>query len=210
MVSHDLRRPLTKLLGFCEILLDENTNLDAETLEMLDIIATSAKEMSSIIAELMRLAEIKEKKLSLETLNMSTIAVEIIQQLQFENPERQVEVTIEPDLFVIGDHALLRVALENLLENAWKYSSKVAIAKIQFHKISAQTYCIQDNGAGFQTENQEELFLPFKRLHNQSDFSGTGIGLAIVKRIIEVHRGDIWAEGEPDQGTKFYFTLGIL
>jgi two-component system, sensor histidine kinase and response regulator len=208
MVSHDLRRPLTKLLGFCEVLWDENASFDAETREIIEIIASSAKEMNSIIGDLMRLAEIKEKKLLLEPLNLSAMAAEIIEKFTFSAPERLVEITIEPNLWAKGDASLLRAALENLLENAWKYTSKVQLAKIHFFQSAPNVYCIQDNGAGFTVKNPEELFLPFKRFHNQSDFLGTGIGLAIVKRIIEVHRGTIWAESEPDQGAKFYFTFG--
>ncbi|MEB3226101.1 MAG: response regulator [Synechococcus sp.] len=207
MVSHDLRRPLTKLLGFCEILSSENTISDPETLEILDIIGHSAQEMNSIISDLMRLAEIKERKLILEKINLSEMATEIIEILRLEAPDRQVDVSITPEMYVKGDRRLLRMALENLLENAWKYTGKVSNAQIEFYPVDSQTYCIQDNGAGFSMAQQEDLFLPFKRLHNQSDFEGTGIGLAIVKRIIDVHRGKIWAEGYLNQGTKFYFDL---
>ncbi len=209
MVSHDLRRPLTKLLGFCDLLLGDIDTFDADTLETLDIIANSAKEMNNIISDLMRLAEIKEKKLTLEILNLSEIATEIIQQLQDETPDRSVEIKIEPEILTMGDRPLLKMAFENLFENAWKYTSKVTNPQIKFYKIDSQTYCLEDNGVGFSAEHLEEIFLPFKRFHSQAEFEGTGIGLAIVKRIIEVHRGKIWAEPQVNQGAKFCFTLGL-
>ncbi|MBV5261081.1 response regulator [Synechococcus moorigangaii CMS01] len=212
MVSHDLRRPLTKLLGFCELLLDEQEIFDSEILETLGIIADSAKEMNGIISDLMRLAEIKEKKLTLEAVNLSKIATKIVQKLQSETPERQVTIKIAPNLLAKGDRPLLKVALENLLENAWKYTGKVERPQIEFYQLDAQTYCLQDNGIGFaiaDNDTLENLFLPFQRLHRESEFTGTGIGLAIVKRIIDLHRGNIWAESAPNEGAKFYFTLGL-
>ncbi|ACB00804.1 MULTISPECIES: response regulator [Cyanophyceae] len=209
MVSHDLRRPLTKLLGFCDLLLGDVDTFDEETLETLEIIANSAKEMNHIISDLMRLAEIKEKQLTLERINLSEIATEIIQDLQGETPDRAIEIKIEPDVIILGDRPLLKMAFENLFENAWKYTSKVKNPQIKFYKIDSQTYCLEDNGVGFTAEHLEEIFLPFKRLHTQSEFEGTGVGLAIVRRIIEVHRGQIWAETRVNQGAKFCFTFGF-
>lgn len=208
MVSHDLRRPLTKLLGFCEILIDDDDQTNSDRRETLGIIFNAALEMNQIISDLMRLAKIKEETLEIEPLNLSELVSEIVEALRQQDPTRNVKVTIEPDIYAAGDRPLLKIALENLLENAWKYSGRIPDAHIEFLRFKQTIYCVRDNGAGFDLTQSQDLFTPFKRFHSQSDFPGTGIGLAIVNRIIQGHQGKIWCESQVDQGAAFYFTLG--
>lgn len=207
MVSHDLRRPLTKLVGFCELLQDDEMIQSEDTKETLGIILDAAQEMNQIISDLMRLAKIKSEILHIETINLSEIATEILGNLKQQSPERLVQIRIDPNIIVDGDRALFKVALENLLENAWKYTNKLDQAEIEFRMLENQVYCIRDNGAGFPMEKAADVFTPFKRLHTGSEFPGTGIGLAIVSRIIQGHQGEIWCEAEEGKGATFFFTL---
>jgi signal transduction histidine kinase len=208
MVSHDLRRPLTRLLGFCEFLVEGGLSPE-EIQEAIAIIDSAGKEMNQIISDLMRLALIKQQDVSWESINLSEIAKDIVHKLQLNEPERQVDIFFEDNLPVVGDRRLLKLALENLLENAWKYTSRKPQAKIEFFQRDDRVFVIRDNGAGFDMTNQEEIFAPFKRLHQDTDFTGTGIGLAIVERIIQSHQGKIWCEAVKDEGASFFFTINI-
>ncbi|AFY40679.1 response regulator receiver sensor signal transduction histidine kinase [[Leptolyngbya] sp. PCC 7376] len=208
MVSHDLRRPLTRILGFCELLVDDDMTPDEQG-EALEIIGNAGQEMDQMISDLMRLANVSYRDLELEfkTVNLSAIATSITEQLQVQDPDRHVQLEIQPKLTVSGDRRLLKIAFENLLGNAWKYSSVKELAKIEFFQLEDGNFCIRDNGVGFSAKQQDNIFAPFTRLHHQRDFSGTGIGLAIVQRIIESHKGKIWCKGIIDEGASFFFTL---
>jgi light-regulated signal transduction histidine kinase (bacteriophytochrome) len=143
--------------------------------------------------------------------NLSLLVREVILTRAQSGTPRTVETVVAPDLEVIGDERLLRIALENLLENAWKFTSLKESARIEFGSFARDgrpVYFVRDNGAGFESDKANTLFIPFHRLHAESEFEGTGIGLATVKRIIERHDGKVWAEGRPGEGATFYFTLG--
>ncbi|OKH16932.1 hybrid sensor histidine kinase/response regulator [[Limnothrix rosea] IAM M-220] len=208
MVSHDLRRPLTRLLGFCELLADGELGV-ADRAEAMEIISNAGTEMNQIISDLMRLATVSQGELQLEMVNLSTMAIAIAAQLQNQNPERQSQIDIAPDLIIAGDRRLLKIALENLLENAWKYSSEKALTKIDFFQADNGHFCIRDNGIGFDSNQQNQIFTPFTRLHKERNFAGTGIGLTIVQRIIQSHQGQIWCNSKPNEGASFFFTCGM-
>jgi light-regulated signal transduction histidine kinase (bacteriophytochrome) len=167
--------------------------------------------MSGLIDALLQLSRVTRSQMKSVCVNLSTIAQDIIEDLQAEKPERKVEVIIAPDLTTKGDPQLLRIVLNNLLNNAWKYTSKRSLAKIEFNTLMGDdnqlVYYIRDNGAGFDLEYADKLFTAFKRLHSQAEFPGTGIGLATVQRIIYRHGGKVWAEGECDRGATIYFSL---
>ncbi|MGB2925865.1 MAG: response regulator [Limnothrix sp.] len=208
MVSHDLRRPLTRLLGFSELLLD-NELPEFECREAIEIIMGAGKTIDQIITDLMHLSKIKKEALDLELVNLSSIVINLCRDLKNKEPDREVEFLIEPNLEVIGDRQLLKVALENLVENAWKYTQKTVSPRIKFLQTATGVYCLQDNGAGFDMAYKDDVFLPFKRFHQEQDFKGTGIGLAIVNRVIQSHQGKIWCESRVNQGTTFYFSLNV-
>lgn len=208
MVSHDLRRPLTRLLGYSEFLLDSKLS-KMELDETIKIIMGAGKEIDQIITDLLHLATIGREKLYLESINLSDMVTGLLQSLQELEPERLVEIFVEPDLNVRGDRQLLKLALGNLVDNAWKYTRKTVAPCIRFLQLEDGTYCIRDNGAGFELKSQEDVFAPFKRLHTEKEFHGTGIGLAIVHRIIQSHQGKIWCEAAVNEGAAFYFTLDV-
>jgi light-regulated signal transduction histidine kinase (bacteriophytochrome) len=148
--------------------------------------------------------------LNLKNVNMSSIVSEIIETLQLQQPERVVETIIQPDVSALCDPPLIRIVLENLIGNAWKYTGKTEHSRIEFSTIkkdNEQIYCVSDNGIGFDMKYVRNLFTPFKRLHRDPAFTGTGIGLATVHKIITRHGGSIWAQSSPDQGAHFFFTL---
>ncbi len=210
-VSHDLRAPLRAIAGFSQVLVDDHRGkLDQEARELLDHIQTAARRMGCLIDDLLKLARTSRQALTSETVNLSVLAQEIALQLQGSEPRRQVLFTIAPNVVVDGDQGLLRVVLENLLGNAWKFTAKRENACIEFgaqRRVSQQVYFVRDNGAGFNMKYADKLFGPFQRFHYESDFPGTGIGLATVERIIHRHGGKIWAESEVGQGATFYFVL---
>lgn len=208
MVSHDLRRPLTRLLGYGELLLDSNLP-EKELKETIEIILGAGKEMNQIITDLLHLAKIRKEKLHLESVNLSDLVSSLLRSLQEGEPERLVEIFVEPDLEVVGDRRLLKLALENLVDNAWKYTRKAATPRIEFMQAAGNSYCLRDNGAGFDLKCQNDVFAPFQRFHTDKEFKGSGIGLAIVHRIIESHQGTIWCEAAVNQGAAFYFTLNV-
>ncbi|NJN76057.1 MAG: response regulator [Synechococcaceae cyanobacterium RL_1_2] len=206
MVSHDLRRPLTQLLGFIHFLIEDSLPPEKKQ-EALEIIFNAGQEMNQIITDLMRLAKLRQESLRLESVNLSAIAQAIIQKLILQEPERPVDIAIAPDLMATGDKKLLKLALENLIENAWKYSSTKNLTKIEFFRSDEGTFCLRDYGVGFDPAEASRIFEPFQRLHSYDEFSGTGIGLAIVHRIITSHHGRIWYEGAINQGASFLFAL---
>jgi len=212
-VSHDLRAPLRAIHGNAQILKEDlGPDLAEEHVKSLDRITLRAEEMSELIDGLLKLSRIMRAELKTETLDLSKLAATIVEELRDREPQRQVHVDIQPALEDLGDRTLLTSALGNLLENAFKFTEKVKSPQIQFgreDKGGVPYYFVRDNGAGFDMKHVEKLFGPFERLHAPGEFSGTGIGLATVQRIIRRHNGEIWAEAEPGKGATFYFTLGL-
>ncbi len=210
-VSHDLRTPLKSIESFAEILEEESGEiLNEAAREAIFYMRKSVKRMHGIINDLLVLARAGQMELEKKSVDLSTIATEICATLQSQQPGRKAEFVIQPHISAICDIRLIRIALENLIGNAWKYSSKTEYARIRFSSIKRdeQTiYCVTDNGAGFDMKFANKLFAPFQRLHSESTFPGTGIGLATTYKIISRHGGKIWAESIPKHGAKFYFTL---
>ena len=210
-VSHDLRAPLRAVDGFSRILLDEYADcLDETGQDRLRRVRAAAQKMATLIDDLLKLSRITRSELKREDVNLSALADEVIEELRKQEPERIVQCAIEPGVIVWGDVRLLRVVLDNLIGNAWKFTSKRPEARIEFGRQMQDdepVYFVRDNGAGFDMAYAEKLFGAFQRLHDSSEFPGTGIGLATAQRIIHKHGGRIWAEGAVEQGAIFYFTL---
>lgn len=211
-VSHDLRAPLRPLSGFSQILLEDHADkLDDKARELLHRIAAAAHRMERLIDDLLRLSQVSRARVMKRPLDLSDLAQSIIADIRLNDPDRAVEVIVPPEMKTEGDARLLRIALDNLLRNAWKFTSKTENAKIEIGSttVGAETaYFIRDNGAGFDANYASRLFRAFQRLHTVAEFEGTGIGLAIVQRVVHHHGGRVWAEGQIDQGATFFFTLG--
>jgi len=211
-VSHDLRAPLRAIDGFARILEEElDAQLDDTTRGYIDRIRKATARMAHLIDALIELARLTRQSLHRETVDLSEIALQIIEELRAAEPQRKVEVEITSDLLVTADRTLMRVVLENLLQNAWKFSAHNEVAHIRFYaerKRDQRVFCVSDDGAGFDMAFAANLFRPFHRLHNNAEFTGSGIGLANVQRVIQRHGGRIWAESEPGRGATFRFTLG--
>jgi signal transduction histidine kinase/DNA-binding NarL/FixJ family response regulator len=211
-VSHDLRAPLRSINGFIGLLAEEgHASLDDRAWHYIARARSETARMSRLIDDLLRLAKLSRVPLKLETVNLSRMAGEVLSHLRSLAPAREAEIKIEDDLEVRGDPGLMHVVMENLLSNAWKYSSKVPKARIEFGKTTnqdgGQVFFVQDNGAGFDMQYAGKLFTPFQRMHREEEFSGTGVGLATVQRILERHGGRIWADAVPGIGAVFRFTL---
>ena len=210
-VSHDLRAPLRSIDGFSQILLEDySEKLDEAGRESLQRVRAASQRMGTLIDDLLKLARVTRAEIRTEDVDLSGMAREIVADLQRTTPERQVEFEIAPGLKARGDTRLLRVALDKLLRNSWKYTAKQPAPRVEFRSADAnggRTFMVRDNGAGFDMKYADKLFGVFQRLHSAADFEGTGIGLATVRRIINRHGGRIWAEGAVDQGATFYFTL---
>jgi light-regulated signal transduction histidine kinase (bacteriophytochrome) len=211
-VSHDLRAPLRTIDGFSLALIEDFANqLPDEGHNYLMRIRTAAQRMAQLIDDLLNLSRVSRAPIEPVTVNLSSLAHNIIRELQQTQPERIVEVMIAVDLMARADQRLMRMVLENLLSNAWKFTSKQEYARIEFgiQETDRQpAYFVKDNGAGFDMMYADKLFGTFQRLHANSEFPGIGIGLAIVQRIMHRHGGRVWAEGKVDKGATFYFTLG--
>ncbi|HEX3764302.1 MAG TPA: ATP-binding protein [Kofleriaceae bacterium] len=210
-VAHDLRAPLRAMSGYSTTLIEDHADrLDADARARLDRIAAGAVRMSEIIDALLSLARLSRPATRREPVDLTRLAHEVVDQLRAGEPGRQVEFIAARDLVVEGDPDLLRVVLDNLLGNAWKFTSKQREARIELGRDDAgggSAYYIRDNGAGFDMALADRLFAPFKRLHTVSEFAGTGIGLATVQRIVRRHGGRIWADSAPSRGATFHFTL---
>ena len=208
-VSHDLRAPLRSMDGFSLALLEDcDEQLDASGKDALQRIRIASQRMGQLIDDLLRLSDVGRAELTLEPLDLSALCTSIAGQLAAEHPGRQLEWEIEPGMLMHGDKALLRIVLQNLIENAWKFTAKVARPVIRIGSTAqpgGTVYFVADNGAGFDMCNAKKLFGAFQRLHNTADFPGTGIGLALVNRIIKRHGGRIWPEAAVGHGTTFYF-----
>lgn len=210
-VSHDLRAPLRGIDGFSQALLeDAGDKLNAKEKGHLDRVRAAAQRMAELIDDLLELARVGRADLRRDRVDLSAIGRSVANELQKVEPGRQVQLDIEDGLIADGDRGLIRIVLENLFGNAWKFTAHVAPAKIQLGRAQADreiVYFVRDNGAGFDVAYVHKLFRPFQRLHGGTEFSGTGIGLATVHRIIERHEGRVWAEGAVGAGATVYFTL---
>jgi len=209
-VSHDLRAPLRSIRGFSEVLLERYADkLDARGQEFLRRACQSSEHMDALIENLLKLSRVTRAELQRQPVNLSKLAESIGVELRKAEPERAVELVITPGLCAEGDERLLRIALDNLLRNAWKFTARQPQARIEFGAATepGATFFVRDNGAGFDMTYAEKLFGVFQRLHSNSDFAGTGVGLATVQRIINRHGGRAWANGIVNQGATFYFTL---
>jgi PAS domain S-box-containing protein len=207
-VSHDLRAPLRGIDGFSLAVLEDYGHLlPEEGQHYLDRVRKATLKMGKLIDDLLRLSRISRKELKHQTVSLSGLAREIMEELRAGEPERDVSFSLTGNMTVCGDKGLLRVVLQNLLGNAWKFTSGKDQAKIEFSRTSDGTFLVRDNGAGFDPGYAHKLFEVFQRLHTSRNFEGSGVGLATVRRIIHKHGGHVWAEGEPDNGATFYFTL---
>lgn len=210
-VSHDLRAPLRSIDGFSQALLEDyQEQLDAIGQDYLRRIRSATQRMGQLIDDLLALARVTRSELKLGNVDLSRLAHRICTELHQTQPDRQVEFVIQPGLVAQGDAYLVQVLLENLLNNAWKFTSKHHHARIEFGQTlhpRGPVYFVRDDGAGFDMTYRDKLFSPFQRLHGMQEFPGNGIGLATVQRIVYRHRGQIWAEGAVEQGATFYFTL---
>ncbi len=211
-VSHDLRAPLRKMDGFSEILLQDYADrLDDTGRDYLKRIRNASQTMAQLIDGMLKLASISRADLRLDRLDLSRIAEAIIRDLRAAEPDRRVESVIQPGVRVVGDGQLLRILMNNLLENAWKYTSGRQDARIEFgtNRQRGNLVCfVRDNGIGFDHKYAGKLFQPFQRLHTSGAYAGSGIGLAIARRVVQRHGGHIWAEARPDLGASFHFVLG--
>lgn len=211
-VSHDLRAPLRSMSGFSQILRESaSAELDDKARHYLQRIHEASLRMSSLIEDLLGLSRIGRSELNPRPVNLSHIARDAATALSERYADRRVQVEIAPDLMVEGDARLLRIALDNLVGNAWKYTSRAAQARISVGVQpgdSGPVYFVRDNGVGFDMAYAHKLFVPFQRLHPDAEFSGSGIGLVTVQRILARHGGRIWVQARPDEGATFYFTLG--
>ena len=211
-VSHDLQAPLRHITAYSELLTANHAEIfDEESRAWLGRIQKSAASMSELIQALLRLAHYTRTELMLAKVDLSAIARTQVELLQQEAPLRRAEFVIEPGLQVRGDESLLRVLVQNLLGNAWKFTARRKTAHIQVGSMlqpdGTRAYFVRDNGAGFDLQYATKLFVPFHRLHGVKEFEGTGVGLATVKRIVRRHGGAIWADAAVDEGATFYFTL---
>jgi len=213
-VSHDLRAPLRSIDGFSQALLEDyEDQLPVEGRNYLSRIRSSAHHMAELIEDLLKLSHVTRAHLKSVPVDLTRLAENILAELQRTQPERSVRFRVAPNVNARGDPHLLQVVLENLLNNAWKYTSKQGQAEIEFgskYENGQTTYFVRDNGAGFDMTYAGKLFGAFQRLHTTTQFPGTGIGLATVQRIIHRHGGRVWAESAVDQGATFFFTLPAL
>jgi light-regulated signal transduction histidine kinase (bacteriophytochrome) len=210
-VSHDLRGPLRSIDGFSQALLEDyDAKLDDQGRHYLSRVRNASQRMGQLIDDLLKLSRVTRAQMKIERVDLSALATTIAADLRNSEPERNVEFVIKKDLIVQGDGALLRVALENLLDNAWKFTRNRAQSIVEFGVTQVEdstAYFVRDDGAGFDMAYVGKLFGAFQRLHSSNEFPGTGIGLATVQRIVHRHGGRIWAEGEVGKGATFYFTL---
>jgi len=212
-VSHDLRAPLRRIMGFTEALREDYADEQrANSLQLIQNILVSVQRMNALIDALLQLARFSRSKLKRQAVDLSAIVHRIAAELQQSDPTRQVEFAIAEGITTNGDEQLLLIVLENLLGNAWKFTAHRVPGRIEFGTApqadGTVAYFVRDNGAGFDMAYADRLFGPFQRLHSEKEFSGIGIGLATVQRIIHRHAGRVWAQSIVDKGTTFYFAIG--
>ena len=212
-VSHDLRAPLRGIDGFSQALLEDHADqLDEDGRNLLGRVRAAAQRMATLIDDLLNLSRISRSEMKWENIDLTELVHSIIDDLRPSDPTREVAIVIATDMCVSGDERLIRIALENLLRNAWKFTRKTKDARIEvvpMLEYGPDVYAVRDNGAGFDMAYADKLFGAFQRLHSVSEYEGTGIGLATVQRIIHRHGGRIWAEGAVNEGATFYFTLQV-
>jgi PAS domain S-box-containing protein len=226
-VSHDLRNPLNTIGNFAGFLMEDYADrLDKEGQEYLRRINSGVKNMKTLIDDMLSLSRIGRQEIKKEDVNLSAITRNYLKELATEEPQRKDEIVVQDNVHADADPRLIHLALENLLRNAWKFTSKKEVTRIEFGTVPSTTlkhqltkagwpsevedqtvYFVKDNGAGFDAKFAGEIFEPFKRVHAQKEFGGTGVGLSIVQRVIGRHGGKVWAEGETGEGATFYFTL---
>jgi two-component system, sensor histidine kinase and response regulator len=211
-IAHDLRSPLSAIDGFSQLLLDEcRGKVSARAMESLGYICQAASRMNELTSDLLRLARANRAEMSPQEVDMSALSAAVLQDLQTAHPRPNMECAVAPGLAATGDLGLLRIVLENLLGNAWKYTGKTTHPRIEFAARQEGGDCVffvRDNGAGFDMASAGNLFSAFCRLHSATEFPGTGIGLSTVQRVIARHGGRIWTESETGRGATFFFTLG--
>jgi PAS domain S-box-containing protein len=211
-VSHDLRSPLRHIGGFSVLVLKENEGkLDAASVDYLKRISSASERMRVLIDDLLALSHVSRQELHKRDFDLSELAVQTADSLVKAHPEREVRVTVKPEMKAHGDPGLARIVLENLIGNAWKFTARASEPAIEVgleERDGETVYYIRDNGAGFDMKYAGKLFGAFQRLHTPTEFEGTGIGLSIVQRIVARHGGRVWAEAEAGKGATFYFTLG--
>jgi signal transduction histidine kinase len=211
-VSHDLRSPLRAIDGFSRLLMEDYADqLPPDARQYLERVRTAAQHMGQLIDDLLNLSRLSRAHVGRSRVNLSQVAQEIAADLTEGDPERPVDWQIAPDVIAHADANLIRIVLDNLLRNAWKFTAQQPQARIEFGCLQQDgrpVYVVRDNGAGFDMAYADKLFRPFQRLHSPGEFEGTGIGLTIVQRIIHRHGGRIWPEAAVGQGAAFYFTLG--
>jgi PAS domain S-box-containing protein len=210
-VSHDLRAPLRSMDGFSAALLKNyGDKLDARARDYLSRIRSSSRHMAQLIDDLLNLSRLGRQEMRKEAVDLTALARRVAAELRRVEPERDVEFIAQPELSANGDPNLLKIVFENLLGNTWKYTGGRRRGRIEFGASARHgqaVFFVRDNGAGFDMSFSDRLFLPFQRLHGPNEFPGSGIGLATVRRIVQRHGGDVWAQGEPGQGATFFFTL---
>jgi two-component system NtrC family sensor kinase len=209
-VSHDLRNPLHSVIGFNQLLLDARNDLDEEVTNCIRITLKAAARMAELIDDLLKLSDISGAELDRGLVDVSALTAGTLAELRQRDPSRPVTAIIQPDVTARADARLVRILIDNLLGNAWKYTGHQPNPILEFGQLPDRdpaVYFLRDNGAGFDMAQADRLFRPFARLHSPDQFPGTGIGLATVRRIVDRHGGQIWAEGAPGQGATFYFSL---
>jgi light-regulated signal transduction histidine kinase (bacteriophytochrome) len=212
-VSHDLRAPLRAIKGFSQILIDECDDLSCEeSIEYLQRIFNATDKMDRLVTGLLDLSRLDRQQLNPELIELDKVSQQVFNELIEKEAERVIEFSAEENLQVVVDPVLLRILMTNLISNAIKYSKKEGEANIEVgsgQNGEGLVYYVRDNGIGFNSDLSPQLFEPFQRLHHEEEYEGVGIGLAITKRIVNHHGGDIWVESEEGVGTTFYFTLNV-
>ena len=210
-ISHDLRAPLRGMDGFSQALLEDyGDELDDTARDYLGRIRRASQRMADLIDAILTLSRATQGELRRRKVDLSALAEGVVEELRHTAPERDVQISVQSGIQVVGDERMLRVALQNLLGNAWKFTARCDSPYIAFgttERDGKTVHYVQDNGAGFNMTYADRLFTAFQRLHRSDEFEGTGIGLASVRRIINRHGGDVWAESRPGEGATFYFTL---
>ncbi len=208
-MAHDLRNPITVIKGFSDTINRlYSRDMDKKAGELLTRISGSALKMNEIIDGLLLLYNISRESMILEDIDINAVANTIINELRESQPDRTVTFITRGSIKVHGQSKLITIMLSNLIRNAWKFTSKTDSPCIELFECSDKSICLKDNGVGFDMARADEIFIPFKRLHDELDFEGSGLGLAIVHQVIDRHNGKIWARGEPGKGAEIYFTLG--
>lgn len=209
-VSHDMRGPLTRISGYCQLMLEDNSGIDPQLKTYLTRIYESCCWLDEMIDAMLKLSQLARADFAPVKVNLSAIVEEAVCELTQAEPKRPVEAIVAPDVAVLGDPRLLKILVSNLINNSWKYSARSERTRIEFGVMtdrSTPVFFVRDNGAGFDMKDAGKLFRVFTRLHDPTQFRGSGIGLATVQRVVARHGGRVWAEGEVGQGATFYFTL---